>query len=321
MTDFEKKELESHQTAVKSWWNSENTKEKWQGTTYQRKFETHLHYWVRQEKTLKFLDELRLPKESKILELGYGGAETALEILERGYTYYGLDISGHLCEHAKKKCFKYVEKKKAFFYEKSLEEKFDFNDNFFDVVIICGAIHYAGNLTNSFLEVKRVLKKNGKYIIGQGNMYTLNDLTNPRKLLKCIIWFITREDFQYSYSLSFRDMLLETKLKKFFIKFQNTKFLNSKFMTKYSNTWKYKIHKRMFSDRSMKKIIEKNDFKIIDVYGGPFLYSSDENKSMIRNFINNFLQKLLDKKIFKFLIKVSDNFIYMSEPNNTSKEK
>ena len=105
MINLKKKELENHQSAVKSWWNSENTKEKWHGATYKPRFETHLHYWIRQEKTLKFLDELRLPKESKILELGYGGAETALEILERGYNYYGLDISSHLCENAKKKCY------------------------------------------------------------------------------------------------------------------------------------------------------------------------------------------------------------------------
>ena len=102
MDDLETTSLSKHKEAVKSCWNSEHTKQKWHGQTYKSDFDCHLHYWIRQKKTLKLLDELNLPKSSRILELGYGGAETAGKILERGFKYYGVDISEHLYGNAKK---------------------------------------------------------------------------------------------------------------------------------------------------------------------------------------------------------------------------
>ncbi len=313
MNDLDKSSEKDHQQAVKDWWNSQQTKAKWTGATYQDNWETHLHYWIRQKKTLEFIDNCNLPKDAKILELGFGGSETALKILDKGYTYYGMDISKHLCDHAKKKCDTYVKKNKAFFIEASHEQKYEFEDNFFDIVIICGAIHYAGNLTNVFSEVRRVLKNKGKFIIGQGNMYTLNDLIEFRKFLKAFIWYITNETFHYSYSLSFRDMLLESKLKKYFLKYSDSKFMKSKFMTNYSNTWKYKIHKRLFSNKKLKNLVKEKNFKLIDVSGGPFLYSSKKKTGKIKYNINNILQFLLDKKILKFLINFADNVVVLTE--------
>ena len=315
MDDLETSSLSKHKEAVKSWWNSEHTKQKWHGQTYKSDFDTHLHYWIRQEKTLKLLDELNLPKSSGILELGYGGAETAGKILERGFKYYGVDISEHLYENAKKNYSYYIKNDQAYFYQGSLEEKFHFEDNFFDLVIICGAIHYAGKLSNNFLEVKRVLKHDGHYIIGQGNMFTLNDLVSFRKLLKCIIWYFTNEQYIYSYSLSFKDIIFESKIKKYFLKYENNKFFNSKFMNQKSNSWKYKIHKRIFSFSTLKRTIEDNDFRVTKFYGGPFLYSSENENSIIKKTLNKILQYLLDKKIFIFLIKISDNFVFLSKPN------
>tara|TARA_Y100001970_G_C14226793_1_gene856166 strand:+ start:230 stop:1186 length:957 start_codon:yes stop_codon:yes gene_type:complete len=315
MDDLKSSQLNEHKEAVKSWWNSEHTKQKWHGQTYKQSFETHLHYWVRQEKTLKLLDELHLPEGSKILELGYGGGELAGKILDRKFKYFGIDISNHLLENANKNYSDSIKNNQAYFFQGSLEEKFDFQDNMFDVVIICGAIHYAGKLSENFLEVKRVLKPNGYYIIGQGNMYTMNDLINFRKLIKCIIWFFTKEKYMHSYSLAFKDMIFETNLKKYFLRYENSKFFKSKFMNKYSNSWKYKIQKRMFSYKTLKGTIESNKFEVIKFYGGPFLYSSSENRSFLKNFFNNIFQYLLDKKVFIFLIRMSDNFIFLSKPN------
>jgi hypothetical protein len=86
-------------------------------------------------------------------------------------------------------------------------------------------------------------------------------------------------------------------------------------MNKNSNSWKYKIHKRIFSFYSLKTIIENNEFNIVKFYGGPFLYTSENKKSIIKKILNNILQYLLDKKIFIFLIRVADNFIFLSKPN------
>ena len=208
--DLDETKQSTHESAVKNWWNLEHNAKKWNGETYQPSFETHLHYWERQRKTLDHVKSLKLDKNSKILELGFGGGETAEKLLKEGYIYYGIDISKGLCEQARVKHHVFVESGKAHFIEGSLEKNFPFEDNFFDLVIICGAIHYAGNLTKNFSEVSRVLKKNCHYIIGQGNMYTLNDLIVFRKFLRSLIWFLSKENFQYSYSLSFKDIIFES---------------------------------------------------------------------------------------------------------------
>lgn len=320
MKDLDSDKINEHKEAVNSWWNSDHTKKRWHGQTYSPEFQNHLHYWVRQEKTLKLLDELNLPKGSKILELGYGGGETAGKILERGYTYYGVDISQHLYERAIKNYSTFIKNHQAYFYQGSFEEKLRFEDNFFDLVIICGAIHYSGKITNNFIETERVLKKNGHYIIGHGNMYTLNDLINFRKFLRCTVWFFSNQHYIHSYSLSFKDLIFESGLKKYFKKYENSKFFKSSFMNKRSDEWKYKISKRIFSFSTLKKTIENNGFKIVKFYGGPFLYSSKNKNGIIKKTLNNILTYLLDKGRFTFLINIADNFIYLTKPIKKIKE-
>ena len=89
--------------------------------------------------------------------------------------------------------------------------------------------------------------------------------------------------------------------------------MKSKFMTNHSNTWKYKIHKRLFSNKKLKNLVKEKNFKLIDASGGPFLYSSKKNTGKIKYRINSILQFLLDKKILKFLINFADNVVVLSE--------
>ena len=44
MNDLDKSSQPGHQQAVKDWWNSQQTKEKWHGATYQDNWETHCYY-------------------------------------------------------------------------------------------------------------------------------------------------------------------------------------------------------------------------------------------------------------------------------------
>ena len=48
-----------------------------------------------------------------------GGAETAGKILERGFKYYGVDISEHLFENAKKNYSYYIKNNQAFFIKEA----------------------------------------------------------------------------------------------------------------------------------------------------------------------------------------------------------
>ena len=108
--------------------------------------------------TLAYLDSTNLDKDAKILELGFGGGQMAKRILDRGYEYYGLDISSGLVEVASKRCEDYVKEGKAHFKASSIEKKFDFKDAYFDAVLVCGALQYLAKPSNCFEEVSRVLK-------------------------------------------------------------------------------------------------------------------------------------------------------------------
>ena len=55
--NLKKEHQTQHEKEVSAWWNSELTK-KWQGSTYEKDHEAHLHYIVRQEKTLELLKSL-----------------------------------------------------------------------------------------------------------------------------------------------------------------------------------------------------------------------------------------------------------------------
>tara|TARA_A100001015_G_C14952494_1_gene697340 strand:- start:472 stop:1422 length:951 start_codon:yes stop_codon:yes gene_type:complete len=308
--NIDNRKIKTHKSAVKNWWNSDKTK-KWQhGGMYKKDFKNHQHVLFRKNRVLELVSDLNLPKNAKVLELGFGGAELAGDLLKSGYEYTGIDISKHLVNHAKKKYFKFLKNKKAKFINLSLEDKYNFKSNYFDLVIEVGAFQYAGNLTKTLNEIKRVLKVQGFFLMAQSNMYSFNNLMNFRRFVKALIWFFQKKNFFYNYSLSFKDILLSTELT-FFKKYKNSKFMNFKFMTNYSEVWKYKIIKRLFSIGKMKKLLKDNQFTVKKVSGGPFIYNSKENTTTITSMLNKTLQFLCDLK-FPLIIRFADSGIILA---------
>ena len=85
---------------VRGWWNDDRTK-KWHNFTYDKDNHLSHHVILRQKKVLDYLKSLKLPKGSKVLELGGGAGQTAKKICELGYDITGIDVSKHLCEESK----------------------------------------------------------------------------------------------------------------------------------------------------------------------------------------------------------------------------
>ena len=95
---------EEQDKEVKRWWNYPRNL-RWD--TFYDESNPHRHHVIeRQKKTLERIDALNLPIGSKILELGYGGGQTAKALLEKGYIVYGIDVSDQLCKKANKRCQK-----------------------------------------------------------------------------------------------------------------------------------------------------------------------------------------------------------------------
>lgn len=294
---------------VHGWWNDKKTK-KWHNFTYDKDNYLSQHLILRQKKVLDYLVSLNLSKGSRVLELGGGAGQTAKKICELGYQITGIDVSKHLCEESEKKCEIYVKNLTAKFINQSMEKKFPLPSNHFDVCIIIGSLQYVGNLEACFLEINRVLKKNGNIILCQANMYPLLDIIYPRHLILKLVYFFLGEEFLISPS--FKSILCESKLGKYFKKFENSKFMNLKFMTKGNDEWKYKIKKRIYSYNRIKKILNTFNFNVVKKTGGTFFFPKKNFLYYFWFSLDFILQKILDYKIIPFLINFADNIIVLA---------
>jgi ubiquinone/menaquinone biosynthesis C-methylase UbiE len=257
--------------------------------------------------TLDYLDSLNLEKGAKVLELGFGAGQMAKRMLDQGYEYYGIDISQVLAGAASDRCEEYVKKESAHFMVGSIEKDFNLESEMFDAVLVCGALQYLGKPQNCFKEVSRVLKNNGSFIVCQANMYSLREMAHIRHLALKIQNVIMREEFLYSPC--FKSLLTETKLKKYFRRYEKSKWMNSKFMLKGYDLHTFDIKKRMYSYWRLKSLLKDTGFETIDVSGATFLFPKNNAFKKLSIFFNSVLQAASDRKLVPFLFAYADNII------------
>jgi len=291
---------------VARWWNHPRNI-RWDNFYYSNENKDRFHVWTRMQKSLNYLDLLKLPKDSRVLELGFGGGQMANEILTRGHCYWGIDISEQLCDAAKNRSSEYVAKGLANFQVGSIESEYPFPNEYFDAVIVCGALQYLGSPMNCLDEVHRVLKDNGSFIVCQANMYSIREWRNPRKAALSLVNFIMKEEFLVSPS--FRSILLETKLKKYFNKHKNSKFMSSKFMKSGYDKWEFKIKKRLYSYIRLKNMLSISGFRKDKVCGATYVFPKDNVFKGVFTIWGNFVQKLADYRLVPYLFAMGDNII------------
>lgn len=307
---YEIDNIELQDKEVSGWWNDERTK-KWHEHTYDKNNPLSHHLILRQKKVLSYLQQLNLPKGAKVLELGGGAGQTAKKICELNFNFTGIDISQHLIDESNKKCEQYVNNGTAKFICQSMEKKFPLNNDEFDVCIIVGSMQYVGDLNMCFAEINRVLKKNGNLIICQANMYPLLDIIKPRHMILKLVYFFLNEEFLLSPS--FKSILCDSKLGKYFKKYEESKFMNSRFMTKGTDKWDYKIRKRLYSYSRLKKILNKFNYNVKKKTGATFFFPKVNIFFYFWFTLDFILQKILDFKIIPFLINFSDNIVILAK--------
>lgn len=98
----------------------------------------------------KFVDKVanKLPKGSKILDIGYGDGSEAIYLSEKGFDVYGTDIR----ENDKSDLFKHI--------THNTKDPFPFEDNYFDLVYARLSLHYFSKeeLSKIFKEIYRISK-------------------------------------------------------------------------------------------------------------------------------------------------------------------
>jgi len=301
-------------TEVSKWWNLDRNDKKW--SIDYKSFSTHssLYLISRREVVLKYLDDLNLDKNSNILELGYGGGQVALKIGKRGHNTYGLDISSKFSKTATSRCK--TKCPDGFFDLRvgSIESKFDFDDKYFDAVIVVGALQYLYDPNKCFEEVFRVLKPGGSFIIAQRNIYSLSNWTTLRYFCRSIIQFLCREKFELFPS--FKSILTESRLSRIFGRFRDSKVFNSKIMLKGHDVWKFEIKKRANSYFSLKSRLKKNGFKYIKSDGAYYAFSETPRFYSFNIKIDRILHKIAKKRIIPFLFTFGRSVVLMGEKDH-----
>ena len=132
------------------------------------------HAWL-SKKSLDFID---WSSDWRVLDIGCGGGANLKRLLKycRNGSVYGLDASAESVAFAQKLNNKQLGKK--CFINVGRAAFLPYDDAFFDAVTAFDTIYFWGDLSVAFNEVARVLKMNGRFLIGC-------ELCNPENRFWC----------------------------------------------------------------------------------------------------------------------------------------
>ena len=137
--------------------------------------------FIRHQRILELVDDLG-DKPGHVLDIGCGPGVLVCELLKRGHTVYGIDLSEKMIEKARQLVSRTLpDCLERCHLSKGSAEQLDFPDARFDIVIASGLMEYLGTDELFLRECSRVLKPAGKAIISfrnrlfnafSGNAYT-----------------------------------------------------------------------------------------------------------------------------------------------------
>jgi len=119
----------------------------------------HSDYKICHTRVLYKLIYKHIPKYSKILDIGCSNGSAVLELKQKDYEMYGIDIS--------EKAIAICRSRKIDHCKTNSITSIDFADNFFDCIISSDVIEHLdpSEIDPALLEIKRVLKFNGYGIV------------------------------------------------------------------------------------------------------------------------------------------------------------
>lgn len=135
-------------------------------SNYMANYDEHLQnvhtysYLIRKKRIIDMIDN----DQGKVLDIGCGPAVLTLELLNKGFEVWGMDLSEEVIEEACKKIGKTELSSSAHFTVGNIES-LDFADEYFDMVICAGVFSYLDDVTQAIKEIYRVLKPGGIAII------------------------------------------------------------------------------------------------------------------------------------------------------------
>lgn len=142
----------------------------------------------RKQTVLELLDKHTGKESLNMLDIGCGAGILMKDLLQRGHSVVGSDISEKMIKEAKKNTADFPAERKRFI--KGDLENLSFNAETFDFVTCVGVLEYQTNDNKSISEISRVLTSNGYVIITIPNLYRFRNFLDPYYYVKILPrWF------------------------------------------------------------------------------------------------------------------------------------
>ena len=167
-----------------------------------------MHYWA--------LNHLKNGKFKSILDIGCGGG-SIVNRFAKSYTnakVFGIDYSVDMVAISIKKNKKFIDQKRVKIHHGNVSF-LPFSDNQFDLITAFESYFFWPNLNQDFKEILRVLKQNGKFLIGNEGFNDIKSTKfnkrNEKWIKKSGMYYHTPEEFtDLLKNAGFREILIET---------------------------------------------------------------------------------------------------------------
>lgn len=149
---------------VEKWWNAAS-----KGYQKDSNINTkNIHYgpFASNENKLRLLGKI---KGKKILDIGCGGGQCSIVFAKQGAKCIGLDASKEQLKYAEYLAIK--NKVSVKFIKHDIQTLKGFKSNTYDIVFSAYALQYVPDLIRCFIEISRVLKKNGLFVFSFGHPF------------------------------------------------------------------------------------------------------------------------------------------------------
>ena len=134
------------------------------------------------ERLLMYLHRLGLTRRgSSLLDLGCGTGRLTVELAERGYGAYGVDINPDFIEIARNKA---RTRGVSAHFMTAPAERIPFDDKYFDICIVYSVLEHVADWKKTINEVARILKPGG--ITFFSTTHALYPLPNEVKYIPCL---------------------------------------------------------------------------------------------------------------------------------------
>lgn len=130
----------------------------------------------RKRAVLAFVDTYAGDRKLSVLDIGCGTGMTMRDILRRGHSVVGADITEAMLNQAKAVVSQYPDQASCILSD---VENVPFEDGSFDVVVCMGVLQYLQTDEKAVREIHRVVRPGGLVVLTLPNIFRINNLLDP----------------------------------------------------------------------------------------------------------------------------------------------